>query len=285
MRSFFNILSLAILLFLCSCCAYWAYLFTHREFRPEDCYHPIVHSPEFPLVFTDAERLEAQAATDQIFRYLGHGKQMTAYLSSDGKYVLKLFNPRKILKREAFFDAEKLIHFCSLKWLNSAHFKKEERLRRLFARYQIAAKELKEETGIVWVHLHPGTRLGKKAIIYDKGGSICFLNLDDAPFALQYKVELAAEKLSSALQNQDLQAQSSLLQAMIAFFSKRAAKGYTDRIQTFHNNYGFLEGRLIQIDPGRICYSSEVEQHPQEEMNRILNSFYCDWPQFIGKDL
>ena len=169
---------------LCTAIGQVFYLYTHQQFKPCDFAHTIKKTDNWDVQYGPKDRELALAVVQQPFRYLGEGKQMTAYLSEDERFVIKLFNPRLPLNQKHFSSVKKILHFCSLRWLSSAYFHRQDRLERLFARYQIAANALREETGTVWVHLQPSTALGKTVHIFDRDGTPYDLSLDTIPFVI-----------------------------------------------------------------------------------------------------
>jgi hypothetical protein len=84
---------------------------------------------------------------------------------------------------------------------------------------------------------------------------------------LQERAELAAKYLGSLNPEETKKA----LQAMENLFEKRLSLCITDRIQTMENNYGFVNGRPIQIDVGRIRQDPNL--NTEEERARILHNF------------
>ncbi len=255
------------------------YLYTHQQFKPCDFAHTIKKTDKWALQFAPKDRELASAVLQQPFRYLGEGKQMTAYLSEDERFVIKLFNPRLPLNTKHFSSVKRILHFCSLHWLSSAYFHRQQRLEKLFKRYQIAANALREETGTVWVHLQPDTALGKIARIFDRDGTAYEVSLDAIPFVIQYKADLAGERLGQLIEKGDSEKLRDAALRITTFFTQRAHKGYTDRIQTLHNNYGFIGEQFVQIDPGRILFDPEVVENSEKEVERILSYIRKDWPQ------
>lgn len=255
------------------------YLYTHQQFKPCDFAHTIKKTDNWDVQFGLKDRELALAVVQQPFRYLGEGKQMTAYLSEDERFVIKLFNPRLPLNHKHFSSVKRILRFCSLHWLSNAYFHRQERLERLFKRYQIAATALRDETGTVWVHLQPSTALGKTVRILDRDGTPYDVSLDTIPFVIQYKADLAGERLRQLLDRGDSEKVRDAALQISAFFTQRAHKGYTDRIQTLHNNYGFVGEQFVQIDPGRLLFDQGVAENSEKEVERILSYIRQDWPQ------
>ncbi len=242
------------------------HLYLHPAFNPTEFKRALVHEVDVP----EQEVSQIMPVLDQPFTYLGLGKQMTAYESADHKYVLKFFNPRVPVEARTFQSFKKLMTLCSMKWFSRAYFKRSERLRELFERYAMAFREIREETGLVYVHLSPKSAVDQFVEICDEDGKSYRINLKDSPFVLQKKAELAGARLYRLRSEGNEQGFNEAIRQLEELFAIRASKGITDRIQTLHNNYGFLEGRAIQIDVGRISFNEKVQADPAEEVDRIL---------------
>ena len=209
---------------------------------------------------------------NQPFHYLGYGKQMVALESADGKYVLKLFNPMRPLKKGWETRWKLWKRYNSLKWISREWFQREARLQKLFIRYKLAFDKLKNETGLVHVHLGPSKRMNHLIHYTDNRGGKQTLKLSTTPFVLQKKAILVPEYFRQLSEGEIPLA----IQSLETLFEKRLEVGITDRIQTMGNNYGFVDGQPIQIDVGRIRYEPSLLTHPEEEKERILKNFH-DW--------
>lgn len=251
--------------------AHFGYLYTHCEFQPNDFYHPkLVNQTAFPLSVDASLKAQAREVLNQQFIYMGRGRQMTAYVSADGQYVIKFFNPRTFLRKKWFYDRKKLRRMVSLKWLSKAYFKRQDRLARLSKRYQLAFDELKEESGLIYVHLSPASQLHTLLQLTDKAGARCSLDLNGVPFVLQKKSQLVLSQLDALMQKRDFKEIKEKIGQLYTLFSLRALKGYTDRVQTLHNNYGFIGDRAIQIDLGGIYHDYTIAKDPKADIQRIM---------------
>jgi hypothetical protein len=254
---------------LCVAAGHVVYLYTHREFGPKDFHHPCILSFE-PSICPKAEvKKEAAKALNQRFTYLSYGGQMTVYESADHKYVIKFFNPRSVIKENWFHQFSKLRRFNSLKWITNTYFRQKQRLQKYFLRYEQAFKDLKEETGLVYAHLDPSTTLSQTIEVVDKEGNLHQIPLDAYPFVLQKKVELTMAHLGRLKKEGKLEEAKESVRQIYALFLSRAQKGYTDRLQTLDKNYGFFEGKAVQLDVGRI---RKVELDTHKEVERIVGN-------------
>jgi len=248
------------------------YLYHHREFGPKDFYHPFILGLDERIHPSEAVKKEAVEILNQPFTYLSHGGQSTVYESQDKKYVIKFFNPRTVIKKNWFDQFAKLRRLNSLKWITNTYFRQKQRLKKYFLRYELAFKDLKEETGLVYVHLDPSTSLGQTMELTDKEGNTHQIQLDAYPFVLQKKVELTMHHLDRLLKSGDVEGAKASVKQIYDLFLSRAQKGYTDRLQTLYKNYGFFEGRAVQLDVGRIRKIPAIAENPNKEMERVVSN-------------
>jgi hypothetical protein len=261
------------------------YLYNHREFRPDDFrYHLSSTLPMEVPVLNQKDEEEVRHILSQKFHYLAFGKQMTAYESQDHQYVLKFFNPRAPIEKSWFFNPLYIKRLCTLKWISDAYFKRGARLTRLFERYVLAYKNLKEETGLVFVHLYAGTNPCHVIEVVGKDGKNYLVDPSHTPFILQKKTELAGHYLHKLREMGNQEELDKALQELRTLFVSRAKKGFTDRIQTLYNNYGFLNGKAVQIDFGRICYDPSIAKNVDAELERISLYLKRSFPDLIPQD-
>ena len=225
------------------------------------------------LEFSKLEEIFAQP-----FHFLGQGKQMRAYESADKQWVLKFFNPMRPLKRGWTRRWKWWGRTASLKWISREWFCKKKRLKKLFYRHKIAYEYLKEETGLVFVHLSPSEKVSHYVHLFDPYEKKHILHLANAPFVLQKKATLVGPFLHQLLAEEKIVEAKLAISELEKLFEKSLEVGITDRIQTMHNNYGFVDQKPIQIDVGRIHYLPSLKEHPDAERERILHNFHA-WIQ------
>jgi len=208
----------------------------------------------------------------QPFYPLGQGKQMAAFVSKDDQYVLKFFNPMRPLKKHWYLQGKYWRRYSSLKWISREWFGKKARLQKLFKRHKLAYDLLQEETGLIFVHLKPNKRVCHLVSIADKKGKVHLYSLAKTPFVLQKKAQLVPSYLQQLVKENRIEDAKKALEHIQALFEKRLQVGITDRIQTMENNYGFVDGKPIQIDVGRIRQDPTLNL--EQEKNRIVTNFH-----------
>ena len=191
----------------------------------------------------------------QKFHFLGSGGQCFAFVSDDGLTVIKFFKFRLFRKPYYYFLTKPLpcpFELSRLRKLHRALFK----LRRDFTSYKIAYEELKEESGLIYLHLNKGAELNRKIQIIDKIGITHEIDLDDVEFAVQRRAEPILPRISTFLANSDLSSARLALRAILKTLVHRCQKGVFDEDPRLYNNLGFIENDAIFIDIGRFVLDS-----------------------------
>lgn len=159
---------------------------------------------------------------DQNYSYLASGAQVYAFASDDGKYVIKFFRMEE----------------------------EEQNLPAIFNAYKLAYDELREESGLVYIHLNKTNCLQKKLCVIDRLGRTHVIDLDKTEFIVQEKAELIFTRLSKLLG--DKEATQKSVDAVLGLVQRRIEKGFADQDKAVSHNYGFVGDRPIHLDIGRI---------------------------------
>lgn len=99
-----------------------------------------------------AEEEEAALALNQSYRYLGKGCQSYVFESEDGKFVIKFFKYQRFRMHSwlKFFPPMPAL----VKYRQEKMEKKWKKLDGFVRSWKVAFEHLKEETGLVFVHLN-----------------------------------------------------------------------------------------------------------------------------------
>src|SRR5579872_2775416 len=130
----------------------------------------------FPIPASPACAIEVLPLLNQKFTYFGRGLQSFAFLSEDGEHVLKICNNRY---QTSLFWLE---HFPCPSFLHAWRDQKVasyySKLRATFSSYQLAYEKLKNETGLLALHLEKSQELFPHVQIIDKLGIAHSIDLD-----------------------------------------------------------------------------------------------------------
>ncbi len=177
-------------------------------------------------------------ALSQPFYFLGSGVQYYAFISEDQKTVLKIVKP---------------YHFCPNFILSKLPLPKikaarQRRLDAIFQSAKIAYEELKEETGLLFLHLNRTQGKFSKIKLYDKLAICHEVSLDNSAFVLQKKAE-------PFFSNSDLK---QMIDKTFALIRKRSEKGIANSDAVLSKNFGFSQDEAIEIDIGSFTKNSHI---------------------------
>lgn len=199
----------------------------------------------FPILQTDPpDNLTGILA--QKFRYLGRGRQAFVFVSEDNQYVIKFFN---------------FHHFYYPFGLKPPFLKdKTKRLDLTFSSYQLAFDKLPEETALIYVHLRQGAvkqrpKFKTKMQLINPVGVPIEIDLNQTYFVVQKKAAPFFGHLTDLAKEKNLPAGiDAFLQTII---TRLNAKILDDDLDS-GKNYGFLEGRAVNFDAGRLIEQKEL---------------------------
>lgn len=184
----------------------------------------------------------------QPFYFLGSGAQCYAFISEDGSYVLKVF------KQHNFFIPSFLTtwplppflqKFCQ-DLIQAQQIKRESFMRSCV----IAATSWKEETGMLYLHLAPSLDTDFSVTLVDKLNIAHRIPAHTLQFAIQKRAELVTPTLSRLLQKGHLQEAEACIHSLMHLIQTRCQKGIGDRDPVVRRNFGFIEGKAVEIDIG-----------------------------------
>lgn len=207
-------------------------------------------------LFEEREWEKIEDILSKPFTYLGSGGQTYVFASSDGKYVLK-FIKKKIRDQLPFLAQNQ-----------------KNRLEKVYRSFDLAWSCLKEQTGLVYLHLTPNGKITGQAQLTDAIGCTHLVKLDKTAFAVQKRVPRMREQFHSWMANDELQKAKDYLSSLVALFTTQRPKGIE-----YHdvrcNNLGLLDGEAILFDLGSFCLrdpeQKKVDLH--HELRRI-DSFF-----------
>lgn len=160
----------------------------------------------------------------QPFYYLGKGAQSFVFESADHQFVIKFFKKKHLEN-----------HF----WHTSAQRQRHTgRKELLFSGCLLAFNRMKEECGLVYMHLTNEHIEPQFVTLIDKLGMSHAIDLQRAAFYVQKKGEAIG----------DLSHYCAELQHLI---QARNARGITDRDPALQQNLALLNGHLFFIDVGQ----------------------------------
>jgi hypothetical protein len=177
----------------------------------------------------------------QPFHFLGKGAQCYVFESKDGHYVIKLFRYNQP------YVAAKVID--------------------LFNACKIAYDQLREETGLIYIHLNPTPMNLPILHCKDAIGRKYQFRLDETRFAVQKKAKSFRVALGEAKENPaEMQKR---IDELVSLLQARTAKGVINTDRRLSRNFGYLDNRAIEFDFGN--YRTSLDLDRKQEMTRYTN--------------
>lgn len=204
-----------------------------------------------------SENQIVESVLDQKFLYLGKGCQSYVFLSEDGDYVLKFFKyqrfrPQQWLDYFAFIPAVDRYRLAKIE-------KKKNKREGVFASWKIAFEELKEETGLVFVHLNKSSNLNRELTLFDKMGLEHRVNLDQMEFLIQRKAKMLCASIRELMEKERVLEAKNLITDTIELVMSEYRRGLADNDHALMQNTGVYEGKPVHIDVGQFVHNPEIK--------------------------
>jgi hypothetical protein len=226
---------------------------------------------------------EKKVATifNQSFSFFGKSHHAYLFLSEDHKYVLKFLKSRAFSPKSALAYLRLSFNPYYQDYLN----KKEERSK-TFAAYKLAFTELKEETGLIYMHIHSTNTLGKKITLYDKNGKALLVDLDKTSFYLQKRGQPIYPRLSELMRSGDEKGAQNIISSVFTLIEDLKRKGAIDHDLTLYKNFGIIDDKAVQLAISKLQIDYSQKALKKEEIISILNPFrrwiQRNYPQLLS---
>lgn len=221
-------------------------------------------SSEQRLVYPDnQEDLNAKEILNQPFYYLGKGVQFFAFISKDNQYVLKFIKHQRSSPR-FWFDSHKGLL----------------RLQKIVDSCQIAYYALKEETGLISLHLRPDPVQPHLFCLIDNLGIAHTINLNETSYVLQKRAE---EITNRALTREDIH-------ALVSLMKRRYHQGIYNEDPRLRN-FGFNGESPMEIDLGSFIKHEKEEpliealQRETQELKLWLNKYDATLAHYLSEKI
>ena len=199
----------------------------------------------------------AQEALAQPYHYLGHGFQVYAFMSDDGKYVLKFFRHQRLRLPDFVTSLPSIPLFDE--WRKSRILSLARRQDHLFRSCKTSWDLARHETILLMAHLNRTEGLYPTVTISDSLGNEYPVELDDYQFLLQRRAQLVKPTIAALMKSGDEDGAYRRIDQIFDLFLDCASKGIldTDGALVRKDNLGFFEDRAIYIDGGKLAPRKE----------------------------
>jgi hypothetical protein len=207
--------------------------------------------------------------SQQALSWVGRGANAFVFATGDGKYVVKFLPAGKMPAAESRGLFQKLFGG------KPKSRKALQKLDEACVSSRICFDELRDETGLVYVHLNRTKAQIHGLKLADSFGQSQRVCGDDTCFVAQKKAQLLIPTLTHLMDRGDIEGAQSRIDQVFALLTALARKGYVDGDENLiaNNNIGFLEDRAIYLDTFhffRVKHLDILERMRYECQQRLL---------------
>ena len=213
----------------------------------------VSHSPprkEWEVKISSKDDGILSVVRQQPLRWLGRGMQAVVFETQDQKYVVKFFQLGRLRDDTSKGLVGELLS-------GESKEKRQERLnhrQEIFSSSKMGYEELREETGIVFVHLNRTKNKIRWFKLVDKNGQSHRLSGDESSFVIQQKARLVVPTITAHMEHGQLDMAKARVDQIFDLLLSLAKKGFADCDDALirNNNIGLIADRAIYIDTGHI---------------------------------
>ncbi len=218
-----------------------------------------VYQPQWevrPLLSDEQNELEK--ALHQPYHYLGKGCQAYVFASEDGQYVVKFFKYQRYRLQPwlAYFPPLPAL----VKYRQEKREKKWNKLDGFVRSWKVAFENLKEESGLLFVHLNKTSHLQKQLTIYDKINQQHVVDLDQMEFCVQRRAQMLCDTLLTYRAQDNLAEAQQLIHRLLNLILSEYARGLADNDHALMQNTGVVQGKPVHIDVGQFVFNEAVKE-------------------------
>ncbi|HEY2811585.1 MAG TPA: hypothetical protein VGJ00_09390 [Rhabdochlamydiaceae bacterium] len=217
-----------------------------------------------------AEQKTLDNILNQSFTFFGNTNQAYLFLSEDHKFILK------VLKQHPF-RPKSWLAYVPLKfnpYYREYRHKREEQ-KKIYTACRDAFLHLKEETGLIYVHINPTSSLNKKIKIIDKNNKSYIVNLDKTSCYIQKRAQLIYPRLSELMRIGDMDKCKNIITSIFDLIENLGKKGMCDEALKLFKNFGLIEDKAVQLSIGKmhLDHSHAHDLHYKQDILFILDGF------------
>lgn len=256
-------------------CSVAAIFLAMRYFTDGFRINKIIGKIPFDETFSSLTKEPPDLLLNQPYRYLGKGKQAFVFSSEDEKYVLKFIATQKYndpFRRRLLKTFNKPLLAVFQKYLDGRTFNRKRNFKRSIESYCLAYDQLKEETGLIYLHLKK-TDLCKKITLIDKLGMAHEIDLNSTYFILQKKANSLKSTITLTLKKKDKKKMQRIIDDYLKNSFKTISKGIVNKDSSVKNS-GYIETQFVEYDIGRF-----------EKINEINSKNFISYIQYFRKYL
>jgi hypothetical protein len=240
----------------------WAYHNKTIGFSVKKITSNFAYNPDWVIPEPQGQEFDQlQSIFHQKFKYLASGSQSYAFVSEDGKYVIKFFRMKHLIPSiRDYLKPGRLEH-------------RRQNLISIFGAHKLAYDELREDSGLVYLHLNKTQHLNTKLKATDRLGRSYEVDLDKTEFVVQKKAELIFDRLKKLLDKGDRAGADKAIASMLQMIKRQLDMKIVDQDKAVRNNYGFIGDQPVHLDIGRLYRGEKPKDYDRviERINKWLH--------------
>lgn len=207
---------------------------------------------------TEEEHRQLTDIFDQKYSYVGKGAQCYAFVSKDGQYVLKFFKFKHLKPNFLIETLPSIPPFK--KYKESCIERKKRKLIGVFNGYDLAFRENRQISELIYLHLLPSQNLHLTATVIDKLGWERKINLDDVVFLVQKKGETLRTRLRHLLKQHQLEKAKQTMGKILDMYMSEYKRGIYDHDHGVMHNTGFIGEQPFHLDVGKLNHDVRMKE-------------------------
>lgn len=245
-----------VLLFVAS---YFAYIFSNLPKEPPKSallesriVTPSFADPDYAVSLKQEKLQELNSLFNQPFYFIGEGKQCTAFVSRDGKYVIKFLLQKPLAVKKRVLGLPDHFPFNLFKTYKVKM--KADRKKSLQAAFMLSYREIPEQTGTFFVHLNSTNERFIRPLILDQKGSVVSIDVNKTQFIVQKRAQHIKPVIMDLMWDGKFEEAKGRIDQLLDLLYECAQKQVVDDDSGLvrNNNIGFVDSRAIYIDTGKL---------------------------------
>ena len=221
-------------------------------------YSSIDNRPEWDLPAPSSKEVTLlDEVLKQKFHYLAKGCHCYAFISEDQQYVIKFHRYASHLRIFPWLNHPFSYQFSEHRKSIMKH--NLEKLKENLQSYTHSSQALKEETGLIMLHINRTDTLHRNVTLVDATQAEYQIPLDQVTFILQHKANLIYPTLDKLVSEKKIDDAKKVITNVVQLITDCCKKGYVDEDPVLRKNYGLIAGRAIHIDVGDLVRNEKVQ--------------------------
>jgi hypothetical protein len=237
---------------------------TAKHFDIDNLVCRFKHDPQWDVKVSDDTLTYVNTIMSQPYHWLAKGYQAFAFVSQDGEYVIKFIQQQRFQKNG--FKTHPFQYMFNKEFRERLAQQQVHR-KEIFNSAKLMFEEMREETGMIYVHLNRTSNMLRKVRLFDALGQTHRFITDNSSFVIQRKARYIQPTIRELMEKGQVDQAKARIDQIFDLVLTLAKKNFVDSDYALirNNNIGFLKDRAIYIDTGHITKKQVPDLHKQME--------------------